>query len=133
MNNSTADNSTISPNTADKLVNSNIDSNDDEVTLKPVATNLSNQVVSANGIINSVSSLAALSSNSSTSTLQTSTTMLSIKVHIKDHNLTKTLQFNPTTLVFDALKIIREKVPETNTETGRKKNKCLIVFIVEQE
>jgi len=50
--------------------------------------------------------------------------MLSIKVHIIDLNITKTLQFNPTTLVFDALKIIREKVPETNTETG----KLLLIF-----
>ncbi len=107
------------------------------------ASNLSNQVVSANGMINSVSSLTSASTSSSSSSSssafvvassssttnntssQPSTTMLSIKVHIIDLNITKTLQFNPTTLVFDALKIIREKVPETNTETG----KLLLVFL----
>ena len=43
---------------------------------------------------------------------------LSLKVRIVDFNITKTLQFTPSTLVFDALKIIREKIPETNTANG---------------
>jgi hypothetical protein len=47
-----------------------------------------------------------------------STSLLSIKVRLVDLNIIKTLQFNPNTLVFDALKIIREKIPETNTTNG---------------
>ena len=47
-----------------------------------------------------------------------STSLLSIKVRLVDLNIIKTLQFNPSTLVFDALKIIREKIPETNTTNG---------------
>ena len=39
---------------------------------------------------------------------------MSIKVRLVDSNIIKTLQFNPNTIVFDALKIIREKIPETN-------------------
>ena len=42
--------------------------------------------------------------------------MLSLKVNIKHLNLSKTLQFIPNTLVFDALKVIREKIPEINTD-----------------
>ena len=40
---------------------------------------------------------------------------ISLKVRIVDLNITKTFQFAASTLVFDALKIIREKIPETNT------------------
>lgn len=112
MDNSIIDKSTNSPNNAASKSSST--SNGDEEMIKPVA-NLSSQVVSANGLVNSASASLA----SSTASPLTSS-MLSIKVHIKDLNLAKTLQFNPTTLVFDALKIIREKVPETNTEAGKK-------------
>ena len=57
--------------------------------------------------------------SSSSSFSQVSSSLLSIKVRLVDLNIIKTLQFNPSTLVFDALKIIREKIPETNTTNGR--------------
>ena len=44
---------------------------------------------------------------------------LSLKVNIKDLNLSKTLQFQASTIVFDALKMLREKVPEINTTEGK--------------
>jgi len=56
--------------------------------------------------------------NSASSFSQVSSSLLSIKVRLVDLNIIKTLQFNPSTLVFDALKIIREKIPETNTTNG---------------
>lgn len=49
---------------------------------------------------------------------QNSSSMISIKVRFVDSNITKTLQFNPQTLVYDALKIIREKIPETSSTNG---------------
>jgi hypothetical protein len=48
--------------------------------------------------------------------------LISLKVQFVDTNITKTLQFHPTTLVFDALKIIRDKIPETNYTDRKKKN-----------
>ena len=57
-----------------------------------------------------------------------STSLLSIKVRLVDLNIIKTLQFNPSTLVFDALKIIREKIPETNTTNGREKSLFFSLF-----
>ena len=138
MDNSITDKNTNSPknNTTNNNNNNNKNEETKNANVALPAANLSNQVVSANGMINSVSSLASASASSSSSSsalviastsnnTPPSTTMLSIKVHIIDLNLTKTLQFNPTTLVFDALKIIREKVPETNTETG----KLLLIFL----
>jgi len=60
-----------------------------------------------------------------------STSLLSIKVRLVDLNIIKTLQFNPNTLVFDALKIIREKIPETNTTNGLFFLKaCVLNFII---
>lgn len=47
-----------------------------------------------------------------------SSSVLSIKVRFVDSNITKTLQFNQQTLVYDALKIIREKIPETSSTNG---------------
>ncbi len=38
--------------------------------------------------------------------------ILSVKVKIADKGIVKTLQFDRTTLVYDACKIIRDKVPE---------------------
>jgi hypothetical protein len=55
--------------------------------------------------------------NNNNNQLQSSL-MISIKVSIVDLNVTKTLQFNSSILVYDALKIIREKIPETNTNNG---------------
>lgn len=41
--------------------------------------------------------------------------MISVKVNIIDLKISKTLQFFPYTIVFDALKMIRDKVPEINS------------------
>ena len=60
---------------------------------------------------------SVLNNNNNSNQLQSSL-MISIKVSIVDLNVTKTLQFNPSILVYDALKIIREKIPETNTNNG---------------
>ena len=75
---------------------------------------------------NSVSSFSQVASSS----------LLSIRVRLVDFNIVKTLQFNPNTLVFDALKIIREKIPEiNNNSTGIKceinifKNSIVLLFI----
>jgi talin len=40
--------------------------------------------------------------------------VLSLKVRISDTGVCKTMQFDPSTLVYDACKIIREKMPEAN-------------------
>ncbi|CAF0748960.1 unnamed protein product [Brachionus calyciflorus] len=63
-------------------------------------------------LITSPSSLSTSSASNSSSLV---TTLLSIKVRFVDLEIVKTLQFNPSTLVFDALKIIREKIPETSS------------------
>jgi hypothetical protein len=52
---------------------------------------------------------AALQINGSSSPL------ISLKVRLVDANIAKTLQFSPSTLVYDALRIIREKLAETNS------------------
>jgi talin len=57
-------------------------------------------------VASSVHSLASSMSNGA---------LISLKINIVDSKIVKTLQFHPTTLVFDALRIIREKIPETNT------------------
>ena len=61
---------------------------------------------------------SVLNNNNNNSNQLQSSLMISIKVSIVDLNVTKTLQFNPSILVYDALKIIREKIPETNTNNG---------------
>ncbi|KHJ45469.1 I/LWEQ domain protein [Trichuris suis] len=40
--------------------------------------------------------------------------VLSLKVRIADRGVLKTIQFDPTTIVYDACKIIREKMPEAH-------------------
>lgn len=39
---------------------------------------------------------------------------LSLKINIVDHNVTKTIVFDPTTTVHDACRIIREKCTEAD-------------------
>ena len=114
--NSNTDNINTSNNASNNKISSSPPPNaahGEETSALPTVANLTSNV---NGLVNSVSSMAS-SSNANGASAPT-TSMLSIKVHIVDANVTKTLQFNPATLVYDALKIIREKVPETNKETG---------------
>jgi talin len=40
---------------------------------------------------------------------------LSLKVSALGTQVTKTMQFDPSTIVYDACKIIREKIPESST------------------
>ena len=86
----------------------NISSSNNATNSTPSNTNT---LTTANTTNNIASQLASGNSSSSSS-------MISIKVRIVDSNIIKTLQFNPSTLVYDALKIIKEKIPETNTENG---------------
>ena len=72
----------------------------------------------SNIISASSTSAAAKSSVQNDSPSPASTNLISVKVRFIDSNISKTLQFNATTLVFDALKIIREKIPETSTTDG---------------
>ncbi|XP_071498741.1 talin-1-like [Diadema antillarum] len=44
--------------------------------------------------------------------------LLSLKVHIVQANSTKTIQFDPTTIVYDVCRIIREKNAEANSVPG---------------
>jgi len=39
---------------------------------------------------------------------------LSLRINIVENNVTKTMQFDPTTSVYDACRIIREKIVEAN-------------------
>ena len=39
---------------------------------------------------------------------------LSLKISVVGSNAVKTMQFSPSTIVYDACKIIRERVPEAN-------------------
>ena len=39
---------------------------------------------------------------------------LSLKISIVGQNVVKTMQFEPTTIVYDACRIIRERFPEAN-------------------
>jgi talin len=43
---------------------------------------------------------------------------LSLKICIRQCNLVKTMQFEPSTAVYDACRIIRERVPEAQTGQG---------------
>jgi talin len=38
--------------------------------------------------------------------------VLSLKVRLADRGIVKTMQFDPSTLVYDACAIIREKIPD---------------------
>lgn len=43
---------------------------------------------------------------------------LALKIHIVEQNVTKMMQFDPSTMVFDACRIIREKITEANLGQG---------------
>lgn len=43
---------------------------------------------------------------------------LSLKVSIVEKNIVKTLQFEPSTIVYDACRIIREKISEGGGDSG---------------
>lgn len=43
---------------------------------------------------------------------------LSLKICVRQCNVVKTMQFEPSTAVYDACRIIRERVPEAQTGQG---------------
>ncbi|ESN92443.1 hypothetical protein HELRODRAFT_115799 [Helobdella robusta] len=47
---------------------------------------------------------------------------LTLKINVVDCCVTKTINFDPTTIVYDACRIIREKVPESTTATHANAN-----------
>lgn len=55
---------------------------------------------------------------------------LSLKIHIVDHNVTKTIVFDPTTTVHDACRIIREKCTEVDGQCKFLKINNQLRFIV---
>lgn len=44
--------------------------------------------------------------------------VLSLKICVRQCNVVKTMQFEPSTAVYDACRIIRERVPEAQTGQG---------------
>lgn len=44
---------------------------------------------------------------------------LSLKICVRHCNVVKTMQFEPSTAVYDACRVIRERVPEAQTGQGR--------------
>lgn len=44
---------------------------------------------------------------------------LALKIHIVEQNVRKMMQFDPSTMVFDACRIIREKITEANLGQGK--------------
>ena len=44
---------------------------------------------------------------------------LSLKISVVGSSVVKTFQFDPSTIVFDACRIIRDKIPEANTGNGK--------------
>ena len=49
---------------------------------------------------------------------------LSLKICVRHCNVVKTMQFEPSTAVYDACRVIRERVPEAQTGQGR----SLVIF-----
>ena len=45
---------------------------------------------------------------------------LSLKICVRQCNVVKTMQFEPSTPVYDACRIIRERVPEAQSGQGKK-------------
>lgn len=43
---------------------------------------------------------------------------LSLKICVRHCNVVKTMQFEPSTAVYDACRVIRERVPEAQTGQG---------------
>lgn len=52
--------------------------------------------------------------------------LLSLKIFIKQSNATKTMQFEPSCVVYDACRLIREKTAEAHQGQGSKN--CFNVF-----
>lgn len=44
---------------------------------------------------------------------------LSLKICVRQCNVVKTMQFEPSTAVYDACRVIRERVPEAQTGQGK--------------
>lgn len=44
---------------------------------------------------------------------------LALKIHIVEQNVRKMMQFDPSTMVFEACRIIREKITEANLGQGK--------------
>lgn len=53
---------------------------------------------------------------------------LSLKICVRQCNVVKTMQFEPSTAVYDACRIIRERVPEA--QTGQGENDQLVLIAV---
>lgn len=45
--------------------------------------------------------------------------LLQLRIHIVDKNVTKTMGFDPSTTVYDACRLIREKITEANFGDGK--------------
>ena len=54
---------------------------------------------------------------------------LALKIHIVEQNVRKMMQFDPSTMVFDACRIIREKITEANLGQGKKCPKLRLIHI----
>lgn len=59
---------------------------------------------------------------------------LSLKICVRQCNVVKTMQFEPSTAVYDACRVIRERVPEAQTGQGGTCLLalffCIVIFIV---
>ena len=44
---------------------------------------------------------------------------IQLRIHIVDKNVTKTMGFDPSTTVYDACRVIREKISEANMGEGK--------------
>lgn len=79
--------------------------------MKPMTVTASSSLVKAGPIGDQL-----VNSNHVTNIVHANTgPMISIKVNIIDLKSSKTLQFFPSTIIFDALKMIRDKVPDINS------------------
>jgi talin len=43
---------------------------------------------------------------------------LSLKISVVEKNVVKTMQFEPSTMVYDACRLIKDKITEANTGPG---------------
>lgn len=50
---------------------------------------------------------------------------LSLKICVRQCNVVKTMQFEPSTAIYDACRIIRDRVPEAQTGQGENSNKAV--------
>lgn len=55
-----------------------------------------------------------------------------MKICVRQCNVVKTMQFEPSTAVYDACRVIRERVPEAQTGQGGTclLDFCVVIFIV---